>query len=150
MCSLGEGLKYPQGGFEIGRLKALKHIRPQTRQLLFYRACQRTTLVRKAEGLGAAIIGVFAAADDAGVAQLVEQAHQCRAFHAGRLRDFYLMHAVTQARNGQQWPGTCFRNFIGDQCVLANASPLARGGYQAATDSAMQWVDKHESPGAES
>ena len=84
--------------------------------------------------LGATVMHIFGTAHVADGAQLIKQAHQRRAFHAGGLGDFDLVHTVAQAADHQQGHGAGFGNTVAHQCGLADFAPIAGAHHHAAAE----------------
>ena len=69
------------------------------------RPAQRLAGLGQVQGLGAAVMRVFAPFHQAGGDQLVQHAHQGRAFHAQRLGQRALAHTIAQAAGEDDGPG---------------------------------------------
>ncbi|CAI8984047.1 hypothetical protein EMIT0P265_80033 [Pseudomonas zeae] len=127
-------------------LDAFEHLVTQAHQFDLHRLHQFTTGVGQAQAFGPAILGIFGAADVAGMAQLIEQTHQRRTLHPGGLRHPHLAHALAQAADHQQRHGAGFGDSVVDQRGLADLPPMPGGHHHGTADVHLESVEfvRHE------
>ena len=138
--------EYPKRSFQIALLDAFEHLMTQAHQFDLDRLHEFATGVGEAQTFGAAILGIFGAADVAGMAQLIEQTHQRWTLHPGGLRHLHLAHALAQTPDHQERHGAGFGDSIVDQRGLADLPPMPGGHHHGTADVHLESVEivRHE------